>query len=68
MAQLARNLVVEWSGFLRTKTHLIVDRDPLFTAQNRAILKNAGVKVVRLPPKSPNLNEYAELFVLSIKS
>ena len=68
MAQLARNLVDEWSGFLRTKTHLILDRDPLFTAQYRAILKNAGVKVVRLPPKSPNLNAYAERFVLSIKS
>ena len=47
---------------------MIHDRDPLFTAQYRAILKNAGVKVVRLPPKSPNLNAYAERFVLSIKS
>ncbi len=68
MAQVARNLVNEVSGFLRAKTHLILDRDPLFTAQFRAILKSGGVKVVRLPARSPNLNAYAERFVLSIKS
>ncbi len=68
MAQVARNLVDEVSGFLRKKTRLILDRDPLFTAQFRAILKSGGVKVVRLPARSPNLNAYAERFVLSIKS
>ena len=68
MAQVARNLVDEFSGFLRRKTHLILDRDPLFTAQFRSILKSGGVKVVRLPARSPNLNAYAERFVLSIKS
>ncbi len=55
-----------WSRFL--KTHLIPDRDPLYAAQFRAILKSGGVEVVRLPPRSPNLNAFAERFVLSIKS
>jgi transposase InsO family protein len=32
------------------------------------MMKGAGVKVVRLPARSPNLNAYAERFVLSIKS
>jgi len=32
------------------------------------ILGYAGVAPVRLPPQSPNLNAYAERFVLSIKS
>ena len=68
MAQLARNLTDGFNGFLRNKTHLIHDRDPLFTKEFREILKTAGVKSVRLPPKSPNLNAYAERFVLSIKS
>jgi len=31
-------------------------------------LAAAGVRCVRLPPKSPNLNAYAERFVRSIKS
>ncbi len=34
----------------------------------RELLSHAGVTSVRLPPRSPNLNAYAERFVLSIKS
>jgi transposase InsO family protein len=33
-----------------------------------ACWRTTGVKVVRLPARSPNLNAYAERFVLSIKS
>ncbi len=68
MGQMARNLVDAIWGFLREKTYLIHDRDPLFTADFREILESGGVESVRLPPKSPNLNAYAERFVLSIKS
>ncbi len=32
------------------------------------MLKDSGVKVLRLPARSPNLNAYAERFVLSVKS
>jgi hypothetical protein len=49
------------------KRYLIIDRDPLYTAAFRGILKGAGVKAVRLPAKSPNPKAYAERFVLSIK-
>jgi transposase InsO family protein len=31
------------------------------------MLADAGVKSVKLPPRSPNLNAYAERFVRSIK-
>ena len=68
MAQIARNLVESVGGFLRAKSQLILDRDPLFTGQFRAVLKSGGVSVVRLPARSPNLNAHAERFVLSIKS
>ena len=68
MSQVARNLIDEFSGFLRGKGYLIHDRDPLYTRDFRALLTKAGVKPVRLPPQSPNLNAYAERFVLSIKS
>src|SRR5450631_20 len=46
---------------------LIHDRDPLFTAQFLSTLAQAGTKSVKLPPRSPNLNSYAERFVRSIK-
>ncbi len=63
-----RNLIDDVSGFLRGKGFLIHDRDPLYTREFRALLCHAGVTSVRLPPRSPNLNAYAERFVLSIKS
>ena len=68
MMQMARNLVDVEDGFLRGKRYLIMDRDPLYTQAFRGTLKGAGVKVVRLPARSPNLNAFAERFVLSIKS
>ncbi len=43
-------------------------RDPLFTERFREILKSSGVKTVKLPARSPNLNAYAKRFVLSVKS
>ncbi len=68
MEQIARNLVDGFTGFLRGKRLLIHDRDPLFTKGFFEILGWAGVRSVRLPARSPNLNAYAERFVLSIKS
>ncbi len=68
MEQVARNLIDDFSGFLRGKRFLIHDRDPLFTRGFRELLQSAGVTSVRLPPRSPNLNAFAERFVLSIKS
>jgi putative transposase len=55
-------------GGLRGKRYLLMDRDALFTAEFRRTVEAAGVKAVRLPPRSPNLNAFAERFVLSIKS
>jgi len=68
MEQVARNLSDDFSGFLRGKRFLIHDRDPLYTRGFREVLQSAGVTSVRLPPRSLNLNAYAERFVLSIKS
>jgi transposase InsO family protein len=54
-------------GFLRRTRYLILDRDPVFTREMRDFLADAGVEVVRLPARSPNLNAYAERFVGSIR-
>ena len=67
MEQMARNLTDMFDGFLRNARHLIHDRDPLYTRAFVEILKSSGVQPIRLPPRSPNLNAYAERFVRSIK-
>ena len=54
-------------GFLKDKRYLIHDRDPLYTAEFLTMLEGVGVKSVRLPARSPNLNAHAERFVRSIK-
>ena len=63
MSQMSRNLTDVSDGFLTGKRYLIHDRDPRFTLAFRETLAAADVQVVRLPPRSPNLNAYAERFV-----
>jgi putative transposase len=67
MSQIARNLTDSEDGILTGKRYLIHDRDPLFTAEFLNMIADAGVESVKLPPRSPNLNAYAERFVRSIK-
>jgi putative transposase len=68
MSQIARNLTDCDKGFLSGSRRLIHDRDPLFTRSFHEILRSSGVKTVKLPDRSPNLNAYAERFGRSIKS
>jgi putative transposase len=67
MTQIARNLTDDVDGFLKGKRYLIHDRDPLYTIEFLNMLADLGVKSVKLPPRSPNLNAYAERFVRTIK-
>jgi putative transposase len=67
MMQIARNLTDDVDGFLKEKQYLIHDRDPLYTQEFLAMLADAGIQSVKLPPRSPNLNAYAERFVRTIK-
>jgi transposase InsO family protein len=67
MMQIGRNVTDPVDGFLAEKKLLILDRDAKFSSAFRGLLDSSGVEVVRLPPRSPNLNAYAERFVRSIK-
>ena len=67
MSQVGRNVTDAVDGILLGKRYLIHDRDPLFTAEFLNLLAGVGVKSVKLPPQSPNLNAYAERFVRTIK-
>jgi transposase InsO family protein len=68
MTQVARNLTdLNDDGFLRGKRYLILDRDTKYSDAFRSVLVRQGIQVIRLPPRSPNLNAFAERFVRSIK-
>ena len=67
MEYLARHLTDPVEGCLRTGSHLIHARDPLYTRGFGEILRGGGVQPMRLPPKRPTLNASAERFVRSIK-
>jgi putative transposase len=47
---------------------MIIDRDTKFTAEFEEILHDIGVKLVKIPARSPNCNPHAARFVKSIKS
>jgi len=67
MMQMARNLLDALDGPLLGKRYLIVDRDTKYCPEFRQVLAREGIQVIRLPPRSPNLNAYAERWVRSAR-
>jgi transposase InsO family protein len=68
MMQMVRNLTDAEEPFLRHTRFLIMDRDTKYSAAVRAALTRERIGPIRLPPRSPNLNAYAERFVRSVKT
>jgi hypothetical protein len=54
MRQTARNLTDAHDGFLRDMHYVILDRDPLYIAAFRDLLRDSGVKPLLLPARRPN--------------
>lgn len=67
VVQVARNVTVEEWGFLSPGQYLIHDRDGKYCPVFQRLIDEAGVKRVLLPPRSPNLNAYAERWVRSVQ-
>jgi hypothetical protein len=67
MKQIARNVTMEEWGILQLGQYLIHDGDKKFCAAFKQTLDDAGVKRVPLPPRSPQLNAFAERWVKSVK-
>ena len=67
MLQMARNATDESSGFLRGHRYLLHDRDTKFCAAFLDVLRSSGIQPLALPPRSPNLNAFAERWVCSIR-
>ena len=67
MTQVARNVTMVDVGFLSSSRYLIHDRDGKFCPAFVRTIESVGVKSVKLPARSPNLNCFAERWVKSVK-
>jgi putative transposase len=67
MVQQARNMSMVFAEERAKPTHLIMDLGTSFTLRFRETLASDGLEIVRVGPKKPNLNAFAERFVQSIK-
>jgi len=68
MLQVARNLTDPEHGFLKDKQFIIHDRDTLYTTQFRKTLRAAGIRPLKMPKQSPNLNDYASWCTSLVRS
>lgn len=64
--QVARNLTT-YDGELINAKYLLHDRDRKYTDKFDAIFKSIGCEPIKLPPRSPNLNAYAERWGRTVK-
>jgi transposase InsO family protein len=68
VAQQARNLLMDLDEDGRRWRYLIRDRDAKFTAVFDAVFTAAGIDVVKIPPRAPRANAYAERWVATARS
>lgn len=67
MLQVARNATSDSWGYLQNRRYVLHDRDAKFCASFRETLRSGGIQPLALPPRSPNLNAFAERWVRSAK-
>jgi putative transposase len=66
--QQIRNLLMDLGDRAAELRFLVRDRAGQFTESFDAALASAGIEAVKIPPRSPRANAYAERFVLTART
>jgi putative transposase len=66
--QQIRNLLMDIGDRTTGFQFLVRDRAGQFTASFDAVLASTGIQAVKIPPRSPRANAYAERFVLTART
>jgi putative transposase len=66
--QQIRNLLMNLGDRAADFRFLVRDRAGQFTESSDALLASAGIEAVKIPPRSPRANAYAERFVLTART
>ena len=66
--QQIRSLLMDLGDRAADFRFLVRDRAGQFTASSGALLASAGIEAVKIPPRSPRANAYAERFVLTART